>query len=145
MTRPRTPRHLHMFGISLLVILTALLALLFGVSMEANVPATGLAEVTVTDAAPLIRLELEEKHFGAIAVGQEVRLYCTMYPHRTHGIAHGVIEHLEKVGVEGPNQSRRFHAICRVTDSPFPILPGSSSRAEVVTGRKPTYRIILEH
>jgi hypothetical protein len=68
-----------------------------------------------------------------------------MYPHRVHGVAKGVIAKLEPAGVEGPRGSRRFHAWVKVTDCPFKMLVGSSYRAEVVTGRKPTYQIILEH
>jgi hypothetical protein len=32
-----------------------------------------------------------------------------------------------------------------VESAPFPLLPGASVRAEIVTGKKATYQIILEH
>jgi hypothetical protein len=146
---PRPPRHLHIFGISLLLIVGALVAFLFGVKMEATAPATGIVspdeQFSADDAWPPIRLEFEEKNFGSVEIGQEVRLYSNMYHHRAHGIAKGVIERLEPVGVEGPNGSRRFRAWVKVTESPFPMRLGSSVRAEVVTGTKRTYQIILEH
>ena len=146
---PRPPRHLHVFGISLILIVGALCAFLFGVKMEATVPASGVVTpeaTSPTDAQePLIRLEFEEKNFGAVEDGQEVRLYSNMYHHRTHGIAKGEIVRLEPMGTEGPNGSRRFHAWVKVMESPFPMKLGSSVRAEVVTGRKRTFQIILEH
>jgi hypothetical protein len=146
-TRP--PRHLHVFGLSLCLIVGALVAFLFGMKMEATAPATGIAtppEPAESDEHLLpIRLEFEEKNFGAVEPGQEVRLYSNMYHHQTHGIAKGIIDHLEPAGVEGPNNTRRFHAWVKVSESPFLIRPGSSFRAEVVTGRKRTYQIIVEH
>lgn len=94
---------------------------------------------------PLVRLDIEEKHFGEVAVGQEVRIYSNMYHHRTHGVGRGRIERLEPFGEPGPNGSQVFHAWVAITESPFPLKLGSSVRAEVLLGRKPTYRIILEH
>jgi hypothetical protein len=145
----RPPRHLHVFGISLLLIVGALVALLFGLKMEATAPATGIVtsdeRIAASDGAATVRLEFEEKNFGAVDCGQEVRLYSNMYQHQTHGIAKGVVNRLEPTGVEGPNGTRRFHAWVKVTESPFPLVPGSSVHAEVITGRKRTYRIILEH
>jgi hypothetical protein len=145
---PRPPRHLHIFGLSLCVIVGALMAFLFGMKMEATAPATGIASTESqqsSDEPPPIRLEFEEKNFGAVERGQEVRLYSNMYHHQTHGIARGEIDSLETMGVEGPNGTRRFHAWVRVTESPFFIRPGCSFRAEVVTGKKRTYQIIVEH
>ena len=239
---PRPPRHLHVFGVSLLVIVAALVVLLFGVRMEDTAPGTGVVtakhvyeartprggrispvrpesnsdpaapvhrlqpgdelsagepivflrpddgrkespvplrapssaprwvvlEVPVTPGqvlpagalvatlAPLdpetgqiagltVRLDIDEKHFGEVKPGQEVRLSSNMYNHRIHGTARGRIERLEPLGEPGPNGTRRFHAVVAVTESPFPLRLGSSVRAEVMVGRKPTYQIILEH
>ena len=145
MPHTRPPRHLHVFGISLLLIVGALVAFLFGVHMEAMAPATGVVAVDAPgDSAPMIRLEFDEKNFSAVEEGQDVRLYSNMYPHRAWHRS-GVIHALERAGVEGPNNTRRFHAWVQVTESPFPLKPGSSVRAEVVTGRKRTFQIILEH
>jgi len=220
----RPPRHLHVFGLSLILIVGVLVLFLFGVRMEATAPATGVAtsthiltlrasraglvmlkdpvaaagttlnggqplttgESTVPILVPnsharwlvlelligdgqrvqegdivatlvpidpesgalqgiVFRLEIEEKNVGAIEPGQEVRLSSNMYPHRTHGLAKGVVERLEPMGVAGPNGSRLFHGWVRVTESPFPIKLGSSVHAEVVLGKKRTYQIILEH
>jgi len=146
---PRSPRHLHVFGISLCVIVGALVAFLFGMKMEATAPATGIVtpvEAPESDEVLFpIRLEFEEKNFGAVELGQEVRLYSNMYHHQTHGIAKGTIERLEPAGLEGPNGTRRFFAWAKVTEAPFPIRQGGSFRAEVVTGKKRTYQIIVEH
>ena len=235
MTLPHSkpPRHLHVFGISLLLIVGALVMFLFGVKMEATAPATGvvtsphimtirasrsgiiekvlaklepnsetlldggteLARIrSLGDATPKmsasvllpkdhrywlvlevhfddgqriqegdpiatvypiintdggihypIRLEIDEKNFGAIEPGQQVRLTSNMYPQRSRGAAKGVIDRLEPMGVEGPNGSRKFCAWVSVTESPFDLKLGSSVKAEVIVGRKKTYQIILEH
>jgi hypothetical protein len=94
---------------------------------------------------PLVRLDVEEKYFGELAPGQEVRLYSNMYHHRVHGVARGKVERLEPAGEPGPNGARIFHAWVAITESPFPLKLGASVRAEVIVGRKPTYQIILEH
>lgn len=238
MTLPhaRPPRHLHVFGISLLLIVGALVLFLFGVRMEAIAPATGVVtspqivtiratksgiiekagasavniapdsdtflqggteiarirpigdtnpksitavrlsadfpswlvlEVHFADGQRIqegdpivtvypmsadgvvvhhpVRLEIDEKNFGAIEPGQEVRMTSNMFSHRSHGVARGVIERLEPMGVEGPNGIRKFHAWVNVKESPFELKLGSSVKAEVIVGRKKTYQIILEH
>jgi hypothetical protein len=237
-TKPpsRPPRHLHVFGLSLSLIVLALVGFLFGVRMEATAPAAGVVvpgqlvrlrapkdgtvrlghrplesrstpgeppapgsfvfagdevarlgegagtsvlapadspkwlvvELPVADGQrvregdviavlvavdpetdavreSLVRVEIDEKHAGAVAPGQEVRLFSPMYPHRMHGVAKGTLERIEPMAVEGPDGSRRFRGWVRVTESPFPLKLGSSVRAEIVTGRKRTYQIILEH
>ncbi|HZT80179.1 MAG TPA: HlyD family efflux transporter periplasmic adaptor subunit [Gemmataceae bacterium] len=93
----------------------------------------------------IARLELDEKDCGDLEPGQEVRLASTMYNHRLHGHAAARLERVEPWGEAGPDGRRRFQAVAAVTDSPFPLRLGSSVRAEVVVGRKPVYRIILEH
>jgi hypothetical protein len=236
-TRP--PRHLHVFGISLLLIVGALVFFLFGVKMEATVAGTGIVSTQKTivlrapkagrvkiggpggesvgstnfqafvpglfidagtnviwcgDSTPndavlrapgeparwlilelpvadgqfvqegdvlaslipvdpdthrpldlVVRVEIDEKQFASVEAGQETRLYSNMHHHRTHGIATGVVERIEPLGTDGPNGSRKFHAWIKVTNAPFPLKLGSSVRAEIVTGQKPTFQIILEH
>jgi hypothetical protein len=234
---PRPPRHLHIFGISLTIIVLSLIGFLFGAKMEATAPATGvvtsdklvqfrapkaghvklampfqvsdsrtaqpsavgsyvgggkevarvangetesafvapssaakwlIVELPVSDGQHVqegellmslvpvdpetnavidlvVRIEIDEKQFGYVEPGQEVRLFSAMYHHRTHGVAKGVIDRLEPMAVEGPNGSRKFHGWVRVTEAPFPLKLGSSVRVEIVTGRKRTYQIILEH
>lgn len=92
----------------------------------------------------LARLELDEKHCGDLIAGQAVRLSCTMYNPRLHGRAEAVLERLEPWGEPGANGTRRFHAVARVTHTPFHLPLGSSFKADIVVGRKPVYRIILE-
>jgi hypothetical protein len=234
---PRPPRHLHIFGISLTIIVLALVGFLFGVRMEAMAPATGviisgkmvqlrapragrvrysspfqvsdsttaqpptagsyldsgiefaqvgdgndaamivvpelstkwlIVELPVADGErvqkgdivaslvpvdsethaviePMIRIDIDERQFGGVAVGQEVRLYSNMYHHRTHGVAKGVIDRLEPMAVEGPYGTRTFHGWVKVTEAPYPLKLGASVKAEIITGRKRTYQIILEH
>jgi len=93
----------------------------------------------------MVRLDIDEKHVGELKPGLTVRFYSTMYPHRIHGVAEGVLERLEPRGEAGENGVRRFHAIAKVSKSPFPLKIGSSVKAEILIGEKPTYRIILEH
>ncbi len=89
-------------------------------------------------------LDIDEKHAGEIEPGQSLRLYSSMYNQRLHGHAEAVIERLEPLGEAGPGGERRFRAIAKVTESPYALRPGSSFRGEIVIGRKPVYRVILE-
>jgi hypothetical protein len=93
----------------------------------------------------IARLDIEERHWGEIAVGEPVRLRSTVHNHRLHGTAEGRIERLEPLGEPGPKGERRFHAIAAITTTPFPLPLGSSCRGEIIVGRKLVYRIILEH
>lgn len=92
-----------------------------------------------------VRIDIDERLAGSVEPGQEVRLFSNMYHHRTHGVAKGVVERLEPQAVEGPNGTRKFRGWVKVTESPFPMKLGSTVRAEIVTGRKRTFQIILEH
>lgn len=89
-------------------------------------------------------LDIDEKHAGEIEPGQALRLYSSMYNQRLHGHAEGVVERLEPLAEVGPGGERRFRAIAKVTASPYALRPGSSFRGEIVIGRKPVYRVILE-
>ncbi len=89
-------------------------------------------------------LDVLEKHASDLEPGQTVRLYSTMYNQRLHGHAEAVLEKLEPLGEPLASGERRFRALAAVTGSPFPLRPGSSFKAEIVTGRKQVYRIILE-
>jgi hypothetical protein len=93
----------------------------------------------------MARLDVEEKHWGAIAIGQPVRLHSGVHNHRLHGVAEGRIERLEPYGEATGHGERRFHALAAVTATPFALPLGSSFQAEVVVGRKLVYRVILEH
>ncbi|HEY8503308.1 MAG TPA: HlyD family secretion protein [Gemmataceae bacterium] len=93
----------------------------------------------------MVRLDVREENFGEVAPGQPVRLRSAMYPERTHGVAEAVIDRLEPAGEPAPDGGRVFHAWAAVTASPFPLRIGSGVDAEIVLGRKRTYRIILEH
>jgi hypothetical protein len=91
------------------------------------------------------RLDVEESHSGFVEAGQTVRLYSPMYNQRLHGWAEARIERLEPHGEVMANGERHFHVWAAVTHSPFPLRLGSSCKADIVVGRKPVYRIILEH
>ena len=89
-------------------------------------------------------LDVQEKHMGELALGQEVRIYSTMYNQRLHGHAEGRIERLEPLGEPAASGERRFRAMAAVSATPFTLRVGSSFKAEIVVGRKQVYRIILE-
>jgi hypothetical protein len=93
----------------------------------------------------IARLDVDEKHWGPLAVGQPVRLRSAVHSHRLHGQAEGQIDRLEPCGEAGPNSERRFHAVAPIVQTPFALPIGSSVQADVVVGRKRVYRIILEH
>jgi hypothetical protein len=92
----------------------------------------------------IAELDVPESHYDGLAPGQEVRLYSATHNHRLHGHAEGRLERLGPLA-EAAGGGRSFRAVAAVTESPFPLLSGSSIKAEIVTGRKPVYRIILEH
>jgi hypothetical protein len=90
------------------------------------------------------QLEIDEKHAGALTTGMPVRLQSTLYNHRLHGWAEARIERVYPRAELGPDGQRRFRALAAITRAPFQIALGSSVHAEIVVGRKPVYRIILE-
>jgi len=91
------------------------------------------------------RLDVDEKNWGSLTVGQKVRLHSAVYNHRLHGSAEARLDRLEPFGEPAANGARRFHAVAPVTQAPFPLPLGSSFQAEVIVGRKLVYRVILEH
>jgi hypothetical protein len=91
------------------------------------------------------RLSVDEKHWGQLAPGQHVRLKSGVHSHRLHGHAEARIDRLEPAGQAGTDNERRFQALAPLTSAPFTMPIGSSFQAEVIVGRKPVYRIILEH
>jgi hypothetical protein len=91
------------------------------------------------------RLDVDEKHWGSLAVGQKVRLHSAVYNHRLFGSAEARLDRLEPYAEPAAGGERRFHALAPVTQAPFALPLGSSFQAEVVVGRKLVYRVILEH
>jgi hypothetical protein len=92
-----------------------------------------------------VRLTFDERHFGQLAISQQVRFASLMYNSRIHGKATGHVERLEPAGTQGESGARLFHALAKVDAAPFEMKIGSSIQAEVVTGRKPLVQVILEH
>jgi hypothetical protein len=93
----------------------------------------------------LARLDFDEAHFASVAVGQRVRLSGPLYPRRVYGTAEATIERLEPGAVPGPDGGRRFRAWAAVTGNGPDWRAGATVTAEVLVGRKPTWRVILEH
>jgi hypothetical protein len=91
------------------------------------------------------RLDVAEKHWGGVAVGQTVRLWSNVSNPRLHGAAEAVIERLEPLGEPDAGGERHFHAIAPIIGSPIPLPLGSGFQADIVQGRKLVYRIILEN
>jgi multidrug resistance efflux pump len=91
------------------------------------------------------RLNVDEKHWGSVAVGQRVRVHSAVHNHRLHGHVEAKVEHLEPLGEPAGRGDRQFHALAPIASAPFPLPLGSSFQAEVVVGRKLVYRVILEH
>ncbi len=93
---------------------------------------------------PVVQLEVSDRHRADLEPGQAVRLYPAMYNQRLHGHAEALTERIDPWGEPGPGGERRFTVLARVTHTPFPLRPGAACRAEIVTGRKQVYRLILE-
>jgi len=91
------------------------------------------------------RLDVDERHWANVAPGQTVRLSSNSFNPRLFGHAQARIDRLEPLGEAQPSGERVFHALAAITQSPFVLPLGSSFQAEVLAGKKPVYRIILEH
>jgi hypothetical protein len=89
-------------------------------------------------------LDVHEKYAGELKPGQAVRLHSALHHQRHHAYAEGKIEHLEPLGEPGANGERRFRARAVITQTPFPLRPGSTVKAEIIVGKKQVYRLILE-
>jgi hypothetical protein len=114
---------------------------------------TGDVLVTIVPADPatrqpkdlIARLEVDERHWAAVQVGAKVRLSSAMYNPRMHGYVEVAVDRLEPWGEPAPGEGRRFHALAPIPHPPFALPLGSSFQADISVGRKPVYRIILEH
>jgi hypothetical protein len=93
----------------------------------------------------LAEMTVAEGQSHSLEPGQAVRIYSTMFNHRIHGYGEARVEHVEPWAEGDDGGQRQFRALASVTQAPFPLRLGSSFRAEIVTGRKAVYRIILEH
>jgi len=93
----------------------------------------------------IAELTINEGQGADLEAGQVVRLYSTAFNHRLYGHAEGNLERVDPWADGGAGDERSYRAVAAVTEAPFPLHLGSSFRAEIVTGRKPVYRIILEH
>ena len=91
------------------------------------------------------RLDVDERRWANVAVGQTVRISSNSYNSRLFGHATARIDQLEPLGEGITGGERVFHALAAVTQAPFALPLGSSFQAEILAGKKPVYRIILEH
>lgn len=91
------------------------------------------------------QLDVTEDRAADLAPGQFVRLYSTMYNHRLYGIGEAHIERVEPQAQPLETGRRGFQVHAPVAAAPFPLPVGSSCKADIVVGRKPVYRVILEH
>jgi hypothetical protein len=117
-------------------------------AVKAGDPLALLAPWDPVKAAPLelqAELDIDEAHSADLAPGHAVRLYTTTYNHRLYGYAEATLERVKPWGESGDGAGSRFHATAIVTAAPFPLKLGTTVKAEIVTGRKRVYRIILEH
>jgi hypothetical protein len=92
----------------------------------------------------IVHLEVDETHWGDLAPGQVVRVYGATRNHRLEGPVEAVLERVEPWG-ESRGTGRRYHVVAAIPESAQRLGLGSSCKAEIVVGKKPVYRIILEH
>lgn len=93
----------------------------------------------------MVRLQIDEGHLADIAVGQLVHISSSVYNQRLYGSAEAVIERIEPWGELGFDNQRRYVAFATLRESAFHPPLGSTCQAKIVVGKKPVYRIILEH
>jgi hypothetical protein len=119
-----------------------------GQAVQAGQPLMTLVPVDARTRRPrelLARLEVSEEHVVEVKEGQKVRLSSNLYNERVHGTFSAVVERIEPMAEAGRDGKRRFHVLAVLEASDRPLLLGSGLKAEIVLGRKPVYRIILEH
>jgi hypothetical protein len=92
-----------------------------------------------------VDLTIDEKSFGEVEKGQDVRLYSSIYNRRLHGYARATVAGVSLLAVELNKGGRGFHTKAVVTESPFRLPLGSTAEGQIVTGRKQVYRLILEN
>lgn len=95
--------------------------------------------------ALLAELKVAESDAAELAVGQPVHLHSTMYNARLYGGADGLVEHIAPWAEASGSDERHIAVTARITATPSPLHLGTSVEGKIVVGRKPVYRIILEH
>ncbi|MGF1580737.1 MAG: HlyD family efflux transporter periplasmic adaptor subunit [Gemmataceae bacterium] len=90
-------------------------------------------------------VRVKESELADVVKGQTVRIYSNMYNSRLHGKADGEVIWLDPWVSEGNQEGREVRVHIDIKESPFPLRLGSGMTAKIVVGRKPVYRIILEH
>jgi hypothetical protein len=99
---------------------------------------------TQQPAGLVAHLDVEEKYCADLTPGQMVRLSSNMYNPRLHSTIEARIERIEPWGEPHPRAGRQFRIVAVIDQAPFPVWIGSTVKAEIVVGRTPVYRIILE-
>jgi hypothetical protein len=90
-------------------------------------------------------LDVEEKYWGDLKPGQNVRLYSTVFNHRLFGCAEAQLAQLEPWARPNGQDTRVMKARAPIVQAPYDLPLGSTFKAEIVVGPKLVYRIILEH
>lgn len=93
----------------------------------------------------LARLEVSEEHIIEVKVGQKVRVTSNLYNERVYPKFVAEVERIEPTAEVGRDGKRCFGVVAALETGDRPLLLGSGLKAEIVLGRKPVYRIILEH
>ncbi len=93
----------------------------------------------------LVRLEVHEEHAVEVEVGQSLRVTSNLYNERTNEPLAAVVERVEPLGSVNDQGKRVFTVVAKLEPTERHLLLGSSVKAEILLGRKPVWRIILEH
>jgi hypothetical protein len=93
----------------------------------------------------MIVLEVNEEYAAEVKTKQKLRVTSNLYNERTHGKFDAVVERVEPLALIGEDGKRRYRVSAVLEGRPPRLLLGSGVKAEIVLGKKPVYRIILEH
>ncbi len=91
-----------------------------------------------------VELKIPEEKAAEVAVGQKVRIYSQVFNRRLHGSAQAELRSLSPLAEEDSDGKRQFRAVADVNETPFPLRLGSTVQVQVIIGRRPVYRLILE-
>lgn len=119
-----------------------------GAAVEAGDAIMEVAPVDPESKRPLgffVSLEIPEENCSELTTGLTVRVYSDMYHSRLHGYAECEVFRIDPMVQDNRDGKRVVLADAKVIESPFQLWPGGKVTAKIIVGRKPVYRIIMEH
>lgn len=114
-------------------------------------PGQTIVEIVPIEDSLVAELKIEPKEIGYIGVGQEVVLKFTSYEYSRFGGMLGTLEHISATTFRDENEKAYYKGIVplesnvlKVKGEGFPILPGMTLEADILTGEKTVFEYLLK-